>query len=280
MKNGAVTLVLSALALGVAVLAWTREPETQPQRTSDQSARISALERKVEKLTLELNYAKSAESATAPREATDVPIPAPTGPAAVEIVRDAAVAPEGSEENAALAAIVDDAVDRKTKAVIDDMRLKANKKPDIEAFAGALELDKSQRAATERIVAEGQRKLHELLNTPTADGTVLMDELVDIVAKGMAQPGKDHGFGGWIGRLVSETVPGTNVTYATQLESVKTAMRTDFRREWTKEQYREFEEWKVDPTEIQNVADSPNVELMKRITDRARTFGADLPDEK
>ena len=125
-----------------------------------------------------------------------------------------------------------------------------------------------------------QRKLHELLNTPTADGTVLMDELVDIVAKGMAQPGKDHGFGKWIGRLVSETVPGTNTTYATQLESVKTAMRTDFRREWTKEQYREFEEWKVDPTEIQNVADSPNVELMERIKERARTFGADIPDEE
>jgi hypothetical protein len=101
---------------------------------------------------------------------------------------------------------------------------------------------------------------------------------VDIVAKGMAEPGKDHGFGNWFGRIVNEKIPGTDATYAARIESMKNDMRARFRRDWSKEQYREFEEWKVDPTEIEQVPDSPNIALVERIKERARTFGATIPD--
>jgi len=192
--------------------------------------------------------------------ATDAPTDAPT------------------ERDGALAAIVDDAVDRKTKQVMDELRIKANKKPDFKVFAKMLDLTVEQRAAAERVIIEGQRQTHEILNTPTDDGTNLMDQLVEIFARGIAEPGKDHGFGRWIGRIMGEKVPGTDITYATRIESVKKSMRTTFKRDWSEAQYREFSEWKVDPTEIENVPGSPNEALGERILDRVRTLGVDVPD--
>jgi hypothetical protein len=140
-----------------------------------------------------------------------------------------------------------------------------------------LELTEEQRAETERVIVEGQRELHRILETPTYDGTSLMDELVEIVARGFAEPGKDHGFGKWFGRVLTEKIPGTDETYATRIESVKNGMRTSFKREWSEAQYREFEEWGVDPTEVQEVPGSPNEALEKRIVERATSLGAEIP---
>ena len=172
-----------------------------------------------------------------------------------------------------LETIVEEAVDRKAKAVVDELALKANKKPAMDVFAKLIELTPEQRRAAERVVVAGQHELHEILRLPTEDGTVLLDELVEIAARGIADPGKDHGFGRWLGRVLSEKIPGTDQTYGARIEAVKQRMRAQFKRDWTEEQYREFEAWGVDPTEIQNVPDSPNVELFRRIEERARQLG-------
>ena len=112
-------------------------------------------------------------------------------------------------------------------------------------------------------------------------GTIsLMDDLIDIVAKGIAQPGKDHAWGPLFALIVSEKIPGTDETYGTRIESVKNRMRETFKRNWSEAQYREFEQWGVDPTEIGKVPDSPNTALMERIMERAKTLGADIPDDK
>ena len=115
-----------------------------------------------------------------------------------------------AQDDKVLEAIVDDAVDRKTKRVLDELRIKANKKPAFDVFASMLELTAEQRASTERVVVNGQTKVLEILETPTHDGTNLMDGLVEIFARGMAQPGKDHGLGRLFVRIASEKIPGTD----------------------------------------------------------------------
>lgn len=179
----------------------------------------------------------------------------------------------------ALTAAVDKAVDRKTKQVIDDMRIKSDKKPEIRVFAKALGLTPEQQEAADRVVLEAQRETYSILETPTDDGRNLMTELVDLAAKGIAEPGKDHGWGKWLGRIMTEKIPGTDQTHAERLETVKQRAQAEFKRTWTPKQYKEFEEWGVRPTEIKGVPGSPEVELEKRIVQRARMLGAEIPEQ-
>jgi len=268
MKTGGVALVLSALALGAAIVALTREPP-QPQRASARMDRVTELETEVAELAHEVALLRGQRAEGARRNASS------TEPGAAPATGgDAGDVPE---DETSIAAIVDDAVDRRAKQVIDDLRIKTDKKPAIDAFVAALELDREQRAATERVIVEGQREVHQILGTPTRDGTNLMDELVEIIAKQIAEPGKDHGFGRWFARVAGETIPGTNKTYGERIEAVKASMRANFKREWSESQYKEFEEWGIDPTEIQKVPGSPNAELEKRILARASVLGAELP---
>lgn len=269
MNTGSVALILAALALGAAGYALTRESPTV-QRAPVRVDRVTELETRIEELTREVALLRSAKpqrrESGARADGRD-PV-------------DSKSASELPEDETALAAIVDDAVDRKTKMVIDELRVKANKKPAMDVFASMIELTREQRESAERVVVEGQRELHRILGTTTADGTNLMDELVEIMAHGIAQPGKDHGFGRWIGRVMSEKIPGTDDTYATRIEAVKNSMRATFQKEWTAEQYKEFKAWGVDPTEIDKVPGSPNEALGKRIMERAAVLGAEVPQNE
>ena len=273
MKSGVVALALSALALAAAVFSLTRE-SPPPARVSTQSSRVAVLERKVAELTRELGSLEVERPEPIARDAPGSPAGTPR--TEVDDVGSPSVIAENDE---ALAAIVENAVDRKTKRVLDELRIKANKKPAMDVFATMLDLTPEQRAAAERVVVDGQRKVHAILDTPMADGTNLMDGLVEVVARGFAEPGKTPGWGPLFARIASEKIPGTDETYAARIESVKNDMRTTFKRDWSAAQYREFEEWGVDPTEIEKVPDSPNAELMRRIVERARTLGADIPDD-
>jgi hypothetical protein len=224
-----------------------------------------------------LELRRDVETLKMERARAGVPLPTLVPPRTEEgSPASPAPATGGGEE---LKAIVDDAVERKTERVLDEMRIKANKKPAMDVLAATLELSSEQRTVTERVVLEGQRDVHAILGTPTSDGTNLMDQLVEVAARGIAEPGKDHGWGLWVARVLSEKVPGTDQTYGARIEAVKGSMRATFRREWSEAQYREFEAWGVDPTEIEQVAGSPNEGLMKRITDRARALGAVLPND-
>jgi hypothetical protein len=273
MRIAGAALALSVVALAVAVFRPTRE-QPPPQRAPVRDERVAVLEAQVAQLKREIASLKAAQPGRAPRDATGSDSPAPTD------TGDVARPLDLSGDDEALKAIVDDAVDRKTGKVIDELRIKADKKPAIDVFASALELTPEQRAAAERVIVDGQRQVHAILETPTVDGTNLMDQLVEIFAKGMAQPGKDHGFGRWIGRILTEPFPGTNETYGARIEAVKKSMRATFKRDWTEAQYREFEEWGVDPTEIQKVPGSPNEAIGKRIVEYARRLGAEIPEDK
>ena len=273
MNIGGVALVLSAFALGVGVFALTKE-SPQRVRAPMRMDRVADLETQVAALTLEVESLKAGNARRITRDTSGSPWGTPTTEHG-----ETGSPTDVAEGGKALEAIVDDAVDRKTKRVLDDLRIKANKKPAMNVFAKMLELTDEQRAATERVVLDGQRQVHEILETPTADGTNLMDGLVEVIAKGIAQPGKDHGFGRWFVRIASEKIPGMDVTYGARIESVKAGMRATFKQEWSPAQYREFEEWGVDPTEIDKVPNSPNTALGNRIMERARALGADIPED-
>ena len=66
----------------------------------------------------------------------------------------------------------------------------------------------------------------------------------------------------------TETIPGTDVTYGARIESAKNEVREAFRSELTEEQYAEFEDWRMDPTEIQEIEDSPWADFEDRIAER------------
>ncbi len=263
MRVAGVALALSALALGVAVLALTRRPP-EPPRAPARMDRVEALESQVAELRREVEILRIAPQERAGPGTVVLPL-VPDGPA------------PAAERGEGLKAIVDDAVERKTERVLDEMRAKQDRKPAMDLFASTLELTEEQRALTERVVVEGQKEVHAILATPTYDGTNLMDQLVELAAKGIAEPGKDHGWGLWLARVLSEKVPGTDETYGARIETVKSRMRATFKREWSEAQYKEFETWGVDPTEIEKVPGSPNEALFKRVTERARALGADLP---
>ncbi|MHC4940123.1 MAG: hypothetical protein ACYTHK_14230 [Planctomycetota bacterium] len=267
MKAGAVSLLLSAIALGLATYATTREAPRSTERTSQHSSRVTDLERQVADLQHELALLR--------KNRPDSPV----APVSVDPETGAPVEMP-AEGDPALAAIVDDAVDRRTKQVLDEIKIKANKKPEIATFAKTLELTPEQREATERVVAAGQREVHRILDIPMADGTNPLEELVEIVARGMAQPGKDHGWGRWVAKVTSQKIPGTDETYVARVEAVKNRMRAEFQRTWTAAQYKEFTEWGVDPTEIAKVPGSPNEALMKRVFERAAELGATVPDRR
>jgi len=274
MRTGVVALALSALALGTAVVALTREGP-QSQRVPLGLDRVAALEARVAELARDVEVLKAGRPGPARGDISDLPFveqPADAG--------ETAVRPDLAHGEEELKAIVDDAVERKTELVLDELRIKANKKPAIEVFASVLELTEEQRAVTERVIVDGQRQIHRILETPTYDGTQLMDQLVEIAARGIAQPGKDHGFGRWLGRVLTEQMPGTNETYGARIESVKNTMRAAFKREWSETQYREFEAWGVDPSEVEKVPGSPNEAVYKRIVERARALGADVPGDR
>ena len=271
MKAGLVALILSAVALGIAAYSLTRKAP-RAQRAPIRTDRVDALERQVAKLNREIESLKAMRPRPVRRETFGLPAET-TG------VAEGASPADVAEDRNALEAAVDAAVDKKTKRVLNELKIKENKKPSIDVFAKMLELTPEQRAATERVVIDGQNRMHALLNTPTQDGTNLMDGLVDLVAKGFAQPGKDHGWGRWVARIMSETIPGTNESYGTRIESVKNDMRASFKHVWSAAQYKEFEAWGVDPTEIEKVPGSPNEQLAERVMQRAREFGAAIPDK-
>jgi hypothetical protein len=274
MRVAGIALLLSAIALGLSVISLKREPPA-PDRAPARNDRVADLEADVEALTREVEMLKVERAARTQGSVPGLPdLPQGEDQGAKPLAN--ANAPEGTGN---LEALVDQAVEKKTEKVLDAMRVKANKKPPIDVFAAQLNLTDEQRAQTERIVVAGQQQLHAILSTPTYDGTNLLDQLVEIAAHGMAEPGKDAGFGLWLGRVLTEKIPGTDETYGTRIETVKKRMRAAFQKEWSDAQFKEFESWGVDPTEIEKVPGSPNEGLVKRITERARALGANLPKD-
>lgn len=247
--------------------------------------RLRALEDRLD--VLELVLAERQALAALPTPELDAKAPAgpnPDSPPAAPDQPDLALTPPlGSEDptdvdseafNEKLQVRVDAAVDKKAAEFI----IKLNKKPAFDDFASVLDLTDHQRWAIAHEVVAGQQATREILETPFSDGLNFVDELVEALAGATANPGKNPGaFKVLFGRLTSETYPGTTETYAQRLEAAKNDVRDAFRRELGDEQYAEFEDWKMDPTEIQDIPDSPWNDIEERVAERAKAMGAENP---
>lgn len=84
----------------------------------------------------------------------------------------------------------------------------------------------------------------------------------------------------WFGRVMTETVPGTSETYAQRAEASKTRLRDALRRELSEEQYGLFEQWQMDPSEVEDIPGSPWKDIEQRVIQRAKDLGAEIPDER
>lgn len=272
-------LVVSLLAVGAAGYVFLQEREGP----LDVETRIQTLETQIARLESALEDREEADRPTLlgpsvrrdqPRQiealdAPDAPGDAPSDPT------EGALAEPISSSVEALRELVDEAVDR--KAI--ELRTMENKKPSIDVFANTLELTDTQRQAAEQEIVRSQGEIKAILETPAQDGTYFMDELVEVLADGVANPGKNPGRGMKLfGRLLTENVPGSNETYAVRTEAVKQRLRETFKRNWTPEQFTRFHEWKMDPTEVRDIPGSPYKEIETRVIERARDLGADIPE--
>jgi hypothetical protein len=188
----------------------------------------------------------------------------------------AAAQPSPARTSDEIAELVNEAVEKKAAQI----QVMQNKKPSIDVFAKTLELSATQRAAAAEQLVRAQQQIKDILEIPAEDGTNFMDELVEVMARGVAEPGKNPGRGVKLfGRLMSETIPGSSETYATRIEKIKQGVRATFRRDWTQEQYATFEAWRMDPTEVQDIEGSPWKDVGRRLLERAKELGADVPDD-
>lgn len=266
-------LAFAILALVVSAYAVTRNNGSAPKEPepSDPPRKVADLERRVDLLTQEVKELRALR-------------PAPREPDAKLIdLADRVPAPTVDDPEAAgdmLRAMVDEAVEKKARAVTEEHRLKADKRPSIGAFAKVLELTDAQRASVEQEVIRAQHEAYSILETPTANNRIPMDILVEIVARSMANPGKDAGYGKWAAWVRAEKVPGSDDTYSSLVDAVKGSLADNLRQILGKEQFSEFSAWKPDPINIRGIPGSPGEDLRRKIEERARALGATIPERE
>lgn len=273
-------LILGLAGVGVGGYALSQQKQADP---SDVNERVTELQEQVDRLTRRLD-AQSQDRAAGPLlsgvPSLPTPVPSATDDTASNSVGDDSVdvapASDGPASPEAIRTLVDKAVAKKA----EQLQTMRNKKPSLGVFAKTLELTEDQQEAAKSEILDGQRGIRELLETVSDEGTNFLDEVVDVMADGMARPGKNPGrWGKLFGQLTTQKVPGTDETYAVAIEAVKQRVRDSFKRTWTPQQYATFESWQMDPTEVQGIEGSPWTDLEQRIKDRAQQMGADIDDK-
>lgn len=275
-------LLISLVALGIAAWAATR-PGQEP---GESAARLDALDARLERVETALRERDGPDEPTlvglSAGRGAGVSGTAPAVERSPGPVRSAPGlgGPETEEQGEAqeqIRELVDEAVEKKAA----ELRNMQDKKPTFGAFSETLGLSEAQQEIVSRGVVQAQHEIRAILDTPAADGTNFLDELVEVMAEGMARPGEKTGRGMKLfGRLLTEEVPGTSETYAARAEHAKDRLRETLRRELTPQQHALYEAWQMDPSEIREVENSPWKEIEGRVIERAKDLGADLPDDR
>lgn len=244
--------VLARIDERLASLESRLELLEQPERAAPPSFDTDALLARIEALEQRLAQALSVVPA------------APSEPAALAPAEDVEDGPVSEK----VLAQVDERIDAAVARQAAEFELKKNKKPALDTFAEQLELENYQRLAIENEVREGQRQIRQILETPTADGSNLLDEFVVAIAYGEAKSPEAPGrFMQWFARVTTEKIPGTDQTYSARVEAVKASVDASFRRELSDDQYSEYKDWAIDPTEIQAIEDSPWADFEERVAE-------------
>ena len=278
-------LAWAALLLGGAALTLTltgsggtsQQAPSAAEPDSELVARIAKLEEELASLQRERPF--RAGSANKGASGDPVLVGARIGESDV-LGEDSAVDAVAGEDAGISEEVVERLIDRAVAEKASQMQFMAkNKKPTLDAFAKTLKLTEEEREAVAESVLQSQRDIAAILNTPSAEGTVFLDDVVEAFAQGMANPGDKSHWQGVIRRLTTELYPGTDQTYAARVEGVKQELRETFARTWRPESLQTFRQWQMDPTEVQ-VPGSPWEEVMVRVRERAEVLGAELPPGK
>jgi hypothetical protein len=271
----AITLILVSAVVAVAVIL----KPTGSARLEALEDRLSALERRISEMgsapaDTELVARLDAVEAMAEGRIEKQALP----PVSEEKERDVMARLQHIEHSVAqadqaISSTIDErvaaVVDEKVSAIAEKQAIMQNKEPSLDDFARALDLSYNQRVAVEDEVRFGQKEVRGILDIPTADGSNLVDELVEVLAHGgIEHPETSKRFMKWIGRVMGETIPGTDETYGTRIQAAKRKVSDGFRKVFTDEQYADFEKWGLDPTEIKEIENSPWADIGERIQER------------
>jgi hypothetical protein len=264
-------LSLFALALAVVALAvagYAGFAATQERSApGDSDLRLDDLEARLARIEETPALQGPHEPILRGRERSDAVASAPRA------AEPLAAAPrERPEDPARIEELVQATVEKKAS----QLQVMRNKKPSIALFTETLEMTGGQRYAVEREVVHGQRELHALLSTPTSDGSLLLDDLVEALAHQRVDPEQaKRAWGRFLGRVLSEQVPGMGETYGLRAEAIKGAVREGLRRTLSEAQYETFLAWRLDPTEIQEIEASPWSGLEPQVLQRAEALRAE-----
>jgi len=264
-------VVTTVVVVAVVIVAFILKPAatTDTLLFEELESRLKELEHQVAKLDAKISDTKQATGIRkiqikneADLEETD------------DIDQDVMVRLQQVEDSVAqadqtLSATIEERVEEIVDERVDKLEKKQNKEPTLAVFSEVLNLTDDQRNVIDKEIWSAQKEVRTILETPTEDGSILIDELVDVIAYGEAKhPEASQRFIKWLGRVMSEKIPGTDVTYGADIEVIKNNAREAFRSEFTEEQYAEFESWGVDPTEIKDIENNPWADLEERVKQR------------
>jgi hypothetical protein len=249
----AAAVAISLAALGAAGWALREAREARRERSArapgaeasaDAAARLDAIEERLRRIEEPVAATPPAAGGASPAAASGSAADAVSDPAAREPLR----------------ALVKDVLREEREEALKNAPAQrpapsgAERKPPLSQFAAELDLEPAQRESVRRTVHQGQEGMIALLRTPTASGRVPLDELLDTM---LGKPEEARAKLVEIyGMLATERVPGSDRTYSERVEALKGEAVESFRREFTPEQFKEFEKTGQDPFEIQ-IPDSP-----------------------
>ena len=268
-KSIIIVTIVVVLAVVIASLALRSDTSTEIVLYDELEHRLKELERQVAKLKTKIGDTEHATEIRKIQFKNEDVLEETDENEQDLMVRLQQVEDTVAQADQTLAAEIKERVEEIVDERVDKLEKKQDKKPTLAVFSDVLKLTDNQRSVVDKEVWIAQNEVRVILETPTEDGSILIDELVDVIAYGEAKhPEAGPRFIKWLGRVMSEKIPGTDVTYGADIEVIKNNTRSAFRSELTEKQYAEFESWGVDPTEIKEIENSPWADLEERVKKR------------
>lgn len=121
------------------------------------------------------------------------------------------------------------------------------RKPPLAELSRELGLTPSQEDAVAEIVNAGKKRIAELLQIRRADGTCMLDEVVEAFKDPTVQQKMTEIFA----RLFTEPIPGRGEPYIAEIFRIKEDVKRRLQANMSADQYKQLERSNVDVTEIQ-----------------------------
>lgn len=239
-------------------------PASLPDRLAALEARVAALP--------ETDPDAPAPLAPLPMVPSSTPEPAQPGGAAVDAPggTPTPAAPDGRSE-AEIQKQVKDAVEKELESV----KRRQKKAATFDDFSKELELNDTQQTVVQDELARMQLEVLQLLRTPTEQGYVPLDYLLEAWSNPNRQAGNRR-YREVVDALKLMKLPGTELSYQQHIDSMKASVNAPFERTLNEEQFEVWKSWELDPSRI-SWTDSPfHQELTVPTTEMRKRREAEL----